>query len=82
MSVGRNEPCPCGSGNKHKHCCAGKRERTPQSMWTTALVALVLLGGLFLASVTLLQDDPDPGTDGATNGRVWSEEHGHWHDAP
>jgi hypothetical protein len=22
--VGRNEPCPCGSGKKHKKCCAGK----------------------------------------------------------
>ncbi len=20
--VGRNEPCPCGSGKKHKNCCA------------------------------------------------------------
>lgn len=19
--AGRNDPCPCGSGNKHKHCC-------------------------------------------------------------
>ncbi|MBI4324098.1 MAG: SEC-C domain-containing protein [Chloroflexi bacterium] len=19
--VGRNEPCPCGSGKKFKHCC-------------------------------------------------------------
>jgi hypothetical protein len=19
--VGRNDPCPCGSGKKHKHCC-------------------------------------------------------------
>lgn len=19
--VGRNDPCPCGSGNKHKKCC-------------------------------------------------------------
>ena len=19
--VGRNEPCPCGSGKKHKNCC-------------------------------------------------------------
>jgi Flp pilus assembly protein TadD len=24
MSVGRNEPCPCGSGSKFKHCCHGK----------------------------------------------------------
>jgi len=22
--VGRNEPCPCGSGKKYKHCCALK----------------------------------------------------------
>ena len=21
--VGRNEPCPCGSGKKYKHCCGG-----------------------------------------------------------
>jgi uncharacterized protein len=20
--IGRNEPCPCGSGRKYKHCCA------------------------------------------------------------
>nr|WP_226382956.1 SEC-C metal-binding domain-containing protein [Burkholderia mayonis] len=19
--IGRNEPCPCGSGRKYKHCC-------------------------------------------------------------
>ena len=25
-SVGRNEPCPCGSGKKHKHCCLGKQQ--------------------------------------------------------
>ena len=23
--VGRNEPCPCGSGKKHKNCCLRKR---------------------------------------------------------
>lgn len=22
--VGRNEPCPCGSGKKYKHCCLNK----------------------------------------------------------
>ncbi len=21
QKVGRNEPCPCGSGKKYKHCC-------------------------------------------------------------
>jgi len=24
--VGRNEPCPCGSGKKFKHCCANKKK--------------------------------------------------------
>jgi hypothetical protein len=23
--VGRNDPCPCGSGKKYKHCCGRKR---------------------------------------------------------
>ncbi|HEY3298592.1 MAG TPA: SEC-C domain-containing protein [Armatimonadota bacterium] len=26
--IGRNEPCPCGSGRKYKHCCLG-REAAP-----------------------------------------------------
>lgn len=24
MKVRRNEPCPCGSGKKYKHCCYAK----------------------------------------------------------
>lgn len=26
--IGRNEPCPCGSGKKYKHCCANAAETT------------------------------------------------------
>ncbi|MBP9521733.1 MAG: SEC-C domain-containing protein [Enterococcus sp.] len=22
--IGRNDPCPCGSGKKYKKCCLGK----------------------------------------------------------
>ena len=28
--VGRNDPCPCGSGKKYKHCCLGKHEAARQ----------------------------------------------------
>ncbi|MBO5364906.1 MAG: SEC-C domain-containing protein, partial [Clostridia bacterium] len=21
VTIGRNDPCPCGSGKKYKHCC-------------------------------------------------------------
>jgi hypothetical protein len=26
MKVGRNQPCPCGSGHKYKQCCLAKDE--------------------------------------------------------
>ena len=26
MKIGRNDPCPCGSGRKYKKCCLGKPE--------------------------------------------------------
>src|SRR5215831_2474099 len=26
MKIGRNEPCPCGSGKKYKKCCLAKDE--------------------------------------------------------
>lgn len=26
QKVGRNDPCPCGSGKKYKHCCIGKAQ--------------------------------------------------------
>lgn len=24
--IGRNEPCPCGSGKKYKYCCRNKKQ--------------------------------------------------------
>ena len=29
MAIGRNDPCPCGSGRKYKKCCAAKQEQLP-----------------------------------------------------
>ena len=26
--IGRNQPCPCGSGNKYKHCCLSREQST------------------------------------------------------
>lgn len=26
LKVGRNDPCPCGSGKKYKNCCIEKGE--------------------------------------------------------
>jgi hypothetical protein len=29
--IGRNDRCPCGSGKKYKHCCAGRDEAARQA---------------------------------------------------
>jgi preprotein translocase subunit SecA len=27
VEPGRNDPCPCGSGKKYKHCCLKKKRK-------------------------------------------------------
>lgn len=35
MKTGRNDPCPCGSGRKYKHCCLGKEQEQVPSQPAT-----------------------------------------------
>jgi hypothetical protein len=112
-SIGRNAPCPCGSGRKYKACCAqleAAPEVAPHSSTGSSLrfvgyvaagIALVVVLGLAArmgASDPAEQRGqppadapasvPDSGTlvpqppGEAPPGKVWSPEHGHWHDAP
>ena len=84
--VGRNQPCPCGSGKKYKHCCFGKDTKSEASnrniiVWGGALVVVFI--GLY---VVFSNDGATPGfrsdpTGQGLPGQVWSPEHGHWHDA-
>lgn len=82
MSVARNAPCPCGSGRKHKHCCAGKTPWHKQPAVTGGLVGVVLLIGLVLAGMAFTRSGSNGPPGPAPPGKVWSPEHGHWHDAP
>lgn len=34
--VGRNDPCPCGSGMKYKKCCLDKDQEFSRSTWRSA----------------------------------------------
>ena len=34
MKIGRNEPCPCGSGKKYKKCCPNKQEEIATAVAT------------------------------------------------
>ncbi len=79
MSVGRNEPCPCGSGQKYKRCCDGKESRQ-RTMVSKGLIAVViLLVGFAAVGVFMSMRSDGPATPASTR-RVWSEEHGHFHD--
>ena len=76
--VGRNDPCPCGSGQKFKRCCESK-ERKMGSAGRATLVALLcaVIGAIVLGLTTSLRGPENSGPN-----RVWSVEHGHWHDVP
>lgn len=59
MKAGRNELCPCGSGKKTKHCCAGKaveRKKIPGIVMVAAPLLLLAAIGLFAA----FQDGKEP----------------------
>lgn len=75
---GRNDPCPCGSGAKYKHCC---RNATPWYQNRTVMgigIGVFLVVGLLLFGALVSgqfgNDQPD-----CPPGEVWSEAHGHCH---
>jgi tetratricopeptide (TPR) repeat protein len=37
--IGRNDPCPCGSGKKYKHCCLEKDQKAERASAVAELVA-------------------------------------------
>ena len=77
MAPNRNGPCPCGSGDKYKACCARKRAA---SHWVaiSSIVLFALLAAWAVADVIRRASQEEFQTP---PGKVWSEEHGHWHDA-
>ena len=46
MPVGRNDPCPCGSGKKHKKCCG--------AVIPIAVPVAVLLVGILVVGAIVL----------------------------
>lgn len=74
MGIGRNDPCPCGSGKKFKHCCLDKGSRT-SIQGTVLLVA----GGIILLVCIILLVSSVRNYEAGPSNRVWSEEHQHWH---
>jgi hypothetical protein len=59
--IGRNDPCPCGSGQKYKRCCLPRDE--------AAAVERARAHEREQAAATLIADDDD-GLDEASNRAV------------
>ena len=74
--VGRNDPCPCGSGKKYKQCC----ERKSGALSPAAWIAIV---GVVLAAIAVIvfsfTADTSITSAACPPGQVWSVEHGHCH---
>ena len=99
MTTGRNEPCPCGSGQKYKSCCIHKERATSRGLiYLLIAIAAIAAVGVGAALVDRRNDErpaarvqasgpvagtaPKPQPAGPVPpGKVWSAEHGHWHDA-
>lgn len=74
-AIGRNEPCPCGSGLKYKRCCALKPQKASLgSRIAISVIGLMLITGAVFMLVSLSDDGETLQPE-----RVWSEEHQHWH---
>lgn len=69
---GRNDGCPCGSGQKFKKCCELKPRRSRSSTVLLVIVGLLMAAGL-AAGIRSFTGDV------ARQTGVWSAEHGHYH---
>ena len=64
MKIGRNDPCPCGSGKKYKKCCGSEQEMDfslPEALRTGTPLDeyLTLVPGVALYAQSLIQFDED-----------------------
>lgn len=44
QKIGRNDPCPCGSGKKHKQCCLGKEAPEVRQQRLGVPIVITLIG--------------------------------------
>jgi len=56
--IGRNDPCPCGSGKKYKHCCLGGKA-TDVNLTTSKSEAPVINRLAIMRFEQKLQDNPE-----------------------
>jgi hypothetical protein len=77
-TTGRNDPCPCGSGQKYKHCCQDKTSWAENRLVTGAGIAALIVISLILIGLAVSNFSSEAPPE-CPQGQVWSEAHGHCH---
>jgi len=83
--IGSKDPCPCGSKKKYKNCCGREGTHSTSKKQTQLVLSAIGVGVvavILIAVLTKSQNTSNPPPGAAPAGKVWSPEHGHWHDAP
>lgn len=76
--VGRNDPCPCGSGEKFKRCCEGKSGGVHRRSRVLMIALATFLAAAIVFFIVSIMGDGGGGEPQS----VWSPEHGHYHTMP
>lgn len=58
--VGRNDPCPCGSGKKYKSCCLQKEQQKKHPLGGRKFTAKVLSAGGINKPKPQVQEEGQP----------------------
>lgn len=77
--IKRNEPCPCGSGRKYKHCCLKMKDNMSPRARVFAVLAGVTFAGIVIFGIVTVIQATRSTEQQPLDQRVWSEEHQHWH---
>jgi hypothetical protein len=77
--ISRNDPCPCGSGKKYKHCCYRQGDTAQESGPQYPIGTVAIKTTTKLAAGVILHDGAEPilrrwvATDVTTNAKVQQE---------
>ena len=97
MKIRRNDPCHCGSDKKFKHCHQNKNIKQNNQFILLGVAGVIVIVFFIIFSDGKNERKISPSNTlsnsltpvRATNpsspappGKVWSEEHGHYHDIP
>lgn len=77
--IGRNDPCPCGSGRKYKNCCVSKAGSISPVGWVAIVAAVLAVGVLGVLALRMVRGEAPQPIQTCPAGQVWSPQHGHCH---